>query len=137
MIGLVKAFVRSPWLQPEGRSPPCKSCVRQGTRMDGVKVWDTLAIGEYLHELRPASGLLPADRGARAHCRAICGEMHSGFASVSHTFTPSCVRQGTRMDGDISRISLRACASSGGTVTSSNSSPTNRAISQPRSDHDE
>ena len=49
---------------------------------DGVKVWHTLAIGEYLHELRPASGLLPADRGARAHCRAICGEMHSGFASL-------------------------------------------------------
>jgi glutathione S-transferase len=49
---------------------------------DGVKVWDTLAIGEYLNELHPDSGLLPADRVARAHCRAICGEMHSGFASL-------------------------------------------------------
>jgi glutathione S-transferase len=49
---------------------------------DGVKVWDTLAIGEYLNELMPASGLLPEDRVARAHCRAICGEMHSGFASL-------------------------------------------------------
>jgi glutathione S-transferase len=26
--------------------------------------------------------LLPADAKARAHCRAICGEMHSGFASL-------------------------------------------------------
>ena len=49
---------------------------------DGVKVWDTLAIGEYLNELMPQSGLLPADRAARAHCRAICGEMHSGFGSL-------------------------------------------------------
>lgn len=48
---------------------------------DGVKVWDTLAIGEYLDEIAPGS-LLPADRIARAHCRAICGEMHSGFASL-------------------------------------------------------
>ena len=26
-----------------------------------VKVWDTLAIGEYLHEIKPKAGLLPAD----------------------------------------------------------------------------
>lgn len=49
---------------------------------NGVKVWDTLAIGEYLNEVRPKAGLLPADVAARAHCRAICGEMHSGFASL-------------------------------------------------------
>jgi glutathione S-transferase len=49
---------------------------------DGVTVWDTLAIGEYLNEIAPDSGLLPADRAARAHCRAISGEMHSGFASL-------------------------------------------------------
>ena len=47
-----------------------------------VKVWDTLAIAEYLNEIRPAAGLLPADPAARAHCRAICGEMHSGFANL-------------------------------------------------------
>ena len=49
---------------------------------DGVHVWDTLAIGEYLHEIKPKAGLLPADRKARAHCRAICGEMHSGFSAL-------------------------------------------------------
>ncbi|CAN5353286.1 glutathione S-transferase family protein [soil metagenome] len=48
----------------------------------GLKVWDTLAIGEYLHEIKPEAQLLPADIKARAHCRAICGEMHSGFASL-------------------------------------------------------
>jgi glutathione S-transferase len=47
-----------------------------------VVVWDTLAIGEYLNEIRPSAKLLPADQGARAHCRAICGEMHSGFSAM-------------------------------------------------------
>src|SRR3954452_2163334 len=51
-------------------------------RHDGIKVWDTLAIAEYLHELKPAAGLMPADRAARAHCRAVAGEMHSGFANL-------------------------------------------------------
>jgi glutathione S-transferase len=49
---------------------------------DGVAVWDTLAIGEYLNEVFPEAGLLPDDRAARAHCRAVCGEMHSGFANL-------------------------------------------------------
>ena len=47
-----------------------------------VKVWDTLAIAEYLNELKPEAGLLPASRAARAHCRAISGEMHSGFSNL-------------------------------------------------------
>ena len=49
---------------------------------EGIEVWDTLAIAEYLNETFPQAGLLPADRAARAHCRAICGEMHSGFANL-------------------------------------------------------
>ena len=49
---------------------------------DGIEIWDTLAIGEYLHELKPKAGLLPSDRAARARCRSVSGEMHSGFASM-------------------------------------------------------
>jgi glutathione S-transferase len=49
---------------------------------DGVRVWDTLAIGEYLAEVFPIAGLLPLDRAARARCRAVCGEMHSGFYNL-------------------------------------------------------
>ncbi len=49
---------------------------------DGLKVWDTLAIAEYLHEISPEAGLLPADQAQRAHCRSICGEMHSGFSNL-------------------------------------------------------
>lgn len=47
-----------------------------------VAVWDTLAIAEYLNELYPTAGLWPIDPAARAHCRSISGEMHSGFANL-------------------------------------------------------
>ena len=47
-----------------------------------VEVWDTLAIAEYLYEIAPDAGLYPADRAVRAHCRAISGEMHSGFYNL-------------------------------------------------------
>jgi len=49
---------------------------------NGIRVWDTLAIAEYLNELKPLSGLIPKQREARARCRSICGEMHSGFSSL-------------------------------------------------------
>lgn len=49
---------------------------------DGLKVWDTLAIAQYLHENKPDAGLLPRDRAQRAHCRSISGEMHSGFSNL-------------------------------------------------------
>jgi glutathione S-transferase len=49
---------------------------------DGVKVWDTLAIAEYLNELKPESGLLPKEVAARARCRSVSGEMHSGFSNL-------------------------------------------------------
>jgi glutathione S-transferase len=47
-----------------------------------VTVWDTLAIGEYLNEVRPKARLLPEDRAMRARCRSICGEIHSGFSTL-------------------------------------------------------
>jgi len=51
-------------------------------RHDGATVWDTLAIGEYLNDLMPEARLLPSERIPRAHCRSICGEIHSGFATL-------------------------------------------------------
>lgn len=51
-------------------------------RHDGIEIWDTLAICEYLNEISPHARLLPADRNARAHCRSVCGEMHSGFSAL-------------------------------------------------------
>ena len=46
---------------------------------DGIHVWESLAILEYLAEKYPAAGLWPAPPAARAHARAIAAEMHAGF----------------------------------------------------------
>ena len=64
-----------------------------------VKVWDTLAIAEYLNEIKPEAGLLPADPAARAHCRAICGEMHSGFANLRSALPMNLKARPSRLQG--------------------------------------
>lgn len=48
----------------------------------GLAVWDTLAIAEYVAELFPEKHLWPQDRAARARARSICAEMHSGFMAL-------------------------------------------------------
>lgn len=48
--------------------------------IDGAfKVWDSLAILEYLADAHPEKGLWPSDRKARALARCAAAEMHSGF----------------------------------------------------------
>jgi glutathione S-transferase len=48
--------------------------------IDGdIRVWESLAILEYLAETFPAAHLWPVAPAARAHARAISAEMHSGF----------------------------------------------------------
>src|SRR5262249_13608956 len=59
---------------PSGRVPVLKH--------DGIMVWDSLAIVEYLAESFPTAGLWPSDRAARAHARAMCAEMHAGFSAM-------------------------------------------------------
>ncbi len=49
---------------------------------NGITVWDTMAIAEYLAETFPKAGLLPTDPALRARCRSICGEMHAGFYNL-------------------------------------------------------
>jgi len=41
-----------------------------------------LSIAQYLNETIPDSGMLPKEKVARAYCRSICGEMHSGFTNM-------------------------------------------------------
>ena len=51
--------------------------------VDGdVRIWESLAILEYLAEKFPAAGLWPRDAAARAHARAISCEMHAGFQAL-------------------------------------------------------
>ena len=49
---------------------------------DGLAVWDSLAICEYLAEKFPDRGLWPRDARARARARSVCAEMHSGFGAL-------------------------------------------------------
>jgi glutathione S-transferase len=61
-------------VSPSGRVPVLHA--------DGVVIWDTLAIAEYLHEQRPGAGLWPRDSAARARARSVSAEMHAGFGAL-------------------------------------------------------
>jgi glutathione S-transferase len=49
---------------------------------DGLVVWDTLAIAEYLAETFPEKQLWPRSAADRARTRSVCAEMHSGFGGL-------------------------------------------------------
>ena len=59
---------------PSGRVPALLA--------DGMTVWDSLAILEFLAERFPEAGLWPADPIKRALARSISAEMHAGFAPL-------------------------------------------------------
>ena len=51
--------------------------------IDGdVRVWESLAILEYLAEHSAAAGLWPRQANARARARAVASEMHAGFLAL-------------------------------------------------------
>jgi glutathione S-transferase len=57
--------------------------------VDGAaKVWDSLAIAEYLAERH--AGVWPEDAAARAWARSASAEMHSGFAELRTRCSMSC-----------------------------------------------
>lgn len=59
---------------PAGKVPVLKA--------DGLVIWDSLAICEYLAERHPEAELWPADPAARALARSVVAEMHSGFQDL-------------------------------------------------------
>jgi glutathione S-transferase len=77
--------------------------------LDGLIVWDSLAIVETLAEAH--AGVWPRDRTARAWARSAAAEMHSGFAALrqhcsmscgvrvrQHAYPPALVREVARLD---------------------------------------
>ena len=70
-------------LTPTGRVPVLVD--------DGLAVWDTLAIAEYLAERFPTLNLWPAERHQRAHARSVCAEMHIGFSALRSHFPMNIV----------------------------------------------
>lgn len=49
---------------------------------DGLAIWDSLAICEYLAERFPSLALWPQDPTKRALARAVSAEMHAGFNAL-------------------------------------------------------
>ena len=86
-------------VSPNGRVP----CLHVGEQ----RVWDTLAIAEFLAERHP--GLWPAEEVARAWARCVTAEMHSGFATLRDRFPMDVrkrdqVRPSSGTAADIARI---------------------------------
>lgn len=55
---------------------------------DGVTVWDSLAVTEYLAERH--AGVWPTDPAARAWARSASAEMHAGFTVLRNVCTMNC-----------------------------------------------
>jgi len=77
---------------------------------NGILIWDSLAICEYLAEASPRTGLWPSDPAARATARSVVAEMHSGFVPL-RKHMPMNVRashpgagRGPGVEEDIARI---------------------------------
>lgn len=69
-----------------------------------VKIWDSLAISEYVSELYPEKQLWPANRSARAVARAVSAEMHSGFSALRTVWPMNFTREGLRhLTGNVRR----------------------------------
>lgn len=87
-------------VSPSGRVPALE--------MDGVTVWDSLAICEWAAERAPS--LWPADATVRAVARSAAAEMHSGFAALRRDGSMNVRRRAGRRDwpddtrADIARL---------------------------------
>jgi glutathione S-transferase len=79
-------------------------------RDDGeVKVWESIAIGEYLAECFPEARLWPDDPAARALARSVAAEMHSGFRPLREHLGMALLEKLPRpknaeADADIARV---------------------------------
>jgi glutathione S-transferase len=67
---------------------------------EGLLVWDTLAIAEYLAERFPDRQLWPSGVQARARARSLCAEMHSGFGAL-RTACPMNIEADLRSIGQL------------------------------------
>ncbi|MFM5071936.1 glutathione S-transferase N-terminal domain-containing protein [Aeromonas hydrophila] len=70
---------------------------------DGVRIHDSLAIAEYLHELCPARRIYPEARAERALARSLCAELHAGFRQI-RTLLPFFLGAPTRSEPPVEAI---------------------------------
>ncbi len=57
---------------------------------DGNTIWESLAIAEYVAELKPEVKMWPQDAGMRAEARSISCEMLSGFTGLRSQYHMNC-----------------------------------------------
>lgn len=79
--------------------------------VDGeIRLWDSLAILEYLVEKYPRFGGWPTEAGARAYARSVSAEMHSVFSALRAEMPMNCNRGVTDFEpnrttlADIARV---------------------------------
>jgi glutathione S-transferase len=87
-------YRRIPDYSPTGRVPVLRD--------DGICVWDSLAICEYVNERWLHGRGWPDDAGTRATARSAAAEMHSGFAAMRGQLPFNCRRapNGYRWNAD-------------------------------------
>ncbi|CAN5366673.1 glutathione S-transferase family protein [soil metagenome] len=75
-----------------------------------LRIWDSLAIIEYLDDLYPQAGVWPSSTNVRAVARSVAAEMHAGFAALRQHM-PMNIRarfpghgRNAEVDADIARI---------------------------------
>ncbi len=87
-------------ISPSGRVPALAlggtSGNMSGDASGEVIVWDSLAICEWAAETAPS--LFPADPNARAVCRSVVAEMHSGLAAMRRDLAMNIRRRTTPRD---------------------------------------
>lgn len=78
----------------------------------GRRIWDSMAIGEYLHELFPEARLWPENVNARRLARSVSAEMHAGFPALRKNLPMNIRRSAPGQDisaetqQDINRITV-------------------------------
>ncbi len=99
--------------QPDTRSAiaAISAAGRVPVLVDGdIKVWESLAIAEYLHERHPDKHVWPQATAARAHARAVASEMHAGFSALRAACPMNLGKRfyrrerGSEVAGDVERI---------------------------------
>jgi glutathione S-transferase len=79
-------------VSPSGRVPALHD--------DGLVVWDSLAISEWIAEQAPQANLWPNDARKRAAARSAAAEMHSGFAALRSALPMNLRRRCPAQDWD-------------------------------------
>lgn len=94
-------------------------------RWDGIEIWESLAIVEFIAEWAPPGSVWPLDPERRAVARSVCSEMHAGFQTIRNTCSMDIrgrhppPEMTPALEADITRLQamwsgLRAKYSSGG-----------------------